>query len=62
MSLRNHKMVAISLACFWKEQDGMKTKSSLKIPNPKNYIQVALYFIIGLPMIQLLPQPDRKTP
>lgn len=40
----------------------MPPKNKSKIPNLNSYIQVNSSFILGLPMMLLLPEADRKAP
>ena len=40
----------------------MPLKNKSKIPNLNSYIQVSSSFILGLPMMLLLPEADRKAP
>ena len=40
----------------------MPPKNKSKIPNLNSYIQVSSSFILGLPMMLLLPEADRKAP
>lgn len=55
-------MVAIFMVCFFKEHDGILRRNKYKILNLKSYIQVKIISNIGLPMMLLLPEADRKVP
>lgn len=56
-------MDVIFMGYSQKVQDGIVHKNKYKIQSRNNYIQVIYYIIfIDLPMIQLLPQADRKVP
>ena len=50
------------MACSYRGLDGTLRQSKFRILNQKNFIRVKIYFILGLPMILLLPQADRKPP
>jgi len=46
----------------YKVQDGTQLRNKLETHNLNNFIQVNFNFIIGLPMMLLLPEADRKAP
>ena len=52
---KNHKTVATFTGYSYKVLDGMPLRNRLKIPNLNSSIQVNLSFILGLPMMLLLP-------
>jgi hypothetical protein len=43
-------------------QNGIRQKNKFQIHNQNNSIQVQYNFILGLPMMLLLPEADRKAP
>jgi hypothetical protein len=45
-----------------KVHDGTQQKNKFQIHNQNNSIQVQYNFILGLPMMLLLPEADRKAP
>lgn len=45
-----------------KAQDGTPPKNKSKTLNPNNSTQVSFPYNIGLPMMLLLPEADRKAP
>lgn len=55
-------MAAISMDFSYKEQDGTQIKNKSKIHDLNNFTQVHITLFLDLPMIQLLPQADRKVP
>lgn len=55
-------MDAIFMDCSLKVRDGAKKQGKYKILGPNNSIQVIYYFILGLPMMLMLPEADRKAP
>lgn len=56
------KMDAIFMVCSFKVLDGVQNLAKYKIQGLNNFIQVIYCFILGLPMILLLPEADRKAP
>jgi len=50
------------MVCSFKEHDGIRRKNKYKILNLKSCIQVKIISNIGLPMMLLLPEADRKVP
>lgn len=48
-------MDVIFMDCSSKERDGVKKLDKYKILGQNNYIQVIYFFILGLPMMLMLP-------
>lgn len=59
---KSPKMDVTFMVCSFKVHDGARELVRLKIQDLSSSIQVIYSFIIGLPMILLLPEADRKAP